>query len=215
MDDAKSESALIVAGGSPVEPDLVTRLGKYAWVVAADSGLDQVYRLGLSPDLVVGDMDSVTARSLERAIAEGVAIERHPVDKNATDLELAIAAAAKAGYTTGTIIGGTGGRIAHTLANAMLLLEDHSIALEWLAGAATIVALHATEMRAFRRDVGRLLSVVAVGGRATCKSEGLRWPLDAITLDAGSTRGVSNELVAEEAKVLVMGGQVLTIQERD
>ncbi len=160
-------------------------------------------------------MDSVTARSLERAIAEGVAIERHPVDKNATDLELAIAAAARAGYTTGTIIGGTGGRIAHTLANAMLLLEDHSIALEWLAGAATIVALHATEMRAFRRDVGRLLSVVAVGGRATCKSEGLRWPLDAITLDAGSTRGVSNELVAEEAKVLVMGGQVLTIQERD
>ncbi len=215
MEDAKPESALIIAGGSPVQPDLVEQLADFTWVVAADSGLDQAYRLGISPDLVVGDMDSVTARSLNRAIAEGTAIERHPVDKNATDLELAIVAAAGAGYRTGTIIGGTGGRIAHTLANAMVLLEDHAISLEWRTGSATIVALHVDETRVYQPDQGTLLSVIAIGEPATCKSQGLRWPLDGIALDAGSTRGVSNEIIAERARVLVTGGQVLTIQERD
>jgi thiamine pyrophosphokinase len=215
VEDAKPESALIIAGGSPVQPDLVEQLADFTWVVAADSGLDQAYRLGISPDLVVGDMDSVTARSLNRAIAEGTAIERHPVDKNATDLELAIVAAASAGYRTGTIIGGTGGRIAHTLANAMVLLEDHAISLEWRTGSATIVALHVDETRVYQPDQGTLLSVIAIGEPATCKSQGLRWPLDGIALDAGSTRGVSNEIIAERARVLVTGGQVLTIQERD
>lgn len=215
MDDAKPQSVLIIAGGSPVEPDLLTQLADFTWVVAADSGLDQAYRLGISPDLVVGDMDSVTAGSLARATAAGIAIERHPADKNATDLELAIRAAARAGYDRATIIGGTGGRIAHTLANAMVLLEDHSISLEWETSPATILALHVDESRVYQRSRGTLLSVIAVGGEARCSSEGLRWPLDGIALAAGSTRGVSNEIVMDRARILVTGGQILTVQERD
>ena len=215
MEDAKPESALIIAGGSPVDSDLLTHLHEYTLVVAADSGLDQAFRIGISPDLVVGDMDSVTPDALARAEAAGITIERHPVDKNATDLELAIAAAGRAGYTRGTIIGGTGGRMAHTLANAMLLLEDHSLALDWRDGSAIIVALHTGDTHSYRRSRGNLLSVIAVGGSATCRSEGLRWPLDDLELAAGSTHGVSNEIVADEARVLVTGGQVLTVQEKD
>lgn len=215
MDDAKPESVLIIAGGNRVEPDLVTQLADFSWVVAADSGLDQAYRLGISPDLVVGDMDSVTAGSLARATAAGVAIERYPVDKNATDLELAIRAAARAGYDRATIIGGTGGRIAHTLANAMVLLADHSISLEWRTARATILALHVDESHVYQRSRGTLLSVIAVGGEARCSSEGLRWPLDGISLASGSTRGVSNEIVVDRARVLITGGQVLTVQESE
>jgi thiamine pyrophosphokinase len=213
--DAKPELVLIIAGGSPVEIDLVTQLAEYAWVIAADSGLDQAYRLGISPDLVVGDMDSVSAASLARATAAGTAIERHPVDKDATDLELAIRAAARAGYDRATIIGGTGGRIAHTLANAMVLLQDHSLSLEWRTARATILALHVDESHVFQRSRGTLLSVIAVGSEARCMSEGLRWPLDGISLASGSTRGISNEIVADRARVLVTGGQVLTVQERE
>jgi thiamine pyrophosphokinase len=215
VEDAQPGRALIVAGGEPIAANLLTRLAEPAWVVAADSGLDQAFRLGIEPDLVVGDMDSVTTEALQRAAAAGVAIERHPVAKDATDLELAIAAAMRAGFTRATIIGGTGGRMAHTLANAMILLGDRPIELEWLTGEAIIVPLRAGERRSYRRVDGELLSVVAVGGAATCTATGLRWPLDGITIDAGSTRGVSNEIVADEAQVLVEGGHILTVQERN
>ena len=215
MEDAKPESALIIAGGEPVGSELLTRLDVPVWVVAADSGLDQAYELGIEPDLVVGDMDSVTAAALERASAAGVVIERHPIDKDATDLELAIAAAARAGFSRATIIGGTGGRMAHTLANAMILLGDRPVALEWLTGQAVIVPLRAGDHRVFQKSDGAVLSVIAVGGTAFCTATGLRWPLDGIALQAGSTRGVSNEIVAEEAQVAVAGGHVLTIQERN
>lgn len=214
MDDMKSESALIIAGGEPVPADVLARLDQPAWVVAADSGLDQAYGLGITPDLVVGDMDSVTPEALARATAAGVLIERHPVDKDATDLELAIAAAVRAGFAHGTIIGGTGGRIAHTLANAMLMLDDHAIALEWRTPQATIAAVHAGASRTFRRSDGELLSVIAIGTTAACASTGLRWPLEGVPVAADSTRGVSNEIVSDEAQITVNGGQVLTIQER-
>ena len=214
MDNTKQKWALIVAGGNPVKPELIARLGAPSWIVAADSGLDQTYRLGLSPDLVVGDMDSVSPEALHRAQAGGVAIERHPIAKDATDLELAIDAATNAGFERATIIGGTGGRMAHTLANAMVLLKERSIGLDWRTSRATIAAIRSGESRTFGVDDGPLLSVLAIGGPASCVSTGLRWPLDQTPLIAGSTRGISNEIAEETATVSVSSGQVLTIHER-
>ncbi len=215
MDNTKPDWALIIAGGHPVKRALMARLTSPAWIVAADSGLDQAFRLGLSPDLVVGDMDSVTPEALERAVAAGIDIDRHPVAKDATDLELAIDAAATAGFERATIIGGTGGRMAHTLANAMLLLKERSIALDWKTSRATITAIRSAESRSFRYEDGSLLSVLAIGGPAECDSTGLRWKLDDGLLVAGSTRGISNEIVAAVATVSVASGQVLTVHERN
>ena len=215
MDATKPERALIIAGGNPVKRGTVAQIDMPVWIVAADSGLDQAYRLGLIPDLVIGDMDSVSTNALEQAERDGIAIERHPVAKDATDLELAIDAAAAAGFERATIIGGTGGRMAHTLANAMLLMKERSIALDWKTSRATISAITAGGSRSYRRSDGPLLSVLAVGGPAVCDSDGLRWPLGGRALAAGSTRGISNEIVAEVAHVSVSGGQVLTVHERN
>ena len=215
MDDTKPQRALIIAGGKPVKARLARRIGEPSWIVAADSGLDQAFRLGITPDLVIGDMDSVSERALERAESQGIAIERYPVAKDATDLELAIDAAAAAGFERATIIGGTGGRMAHTLANAMLLLKERSIALDWMTSRATIVGVRTGESRHYRRGDGEMLSVLAIGGPAMCTSTGLRWQLDDSVLVAGSTRGISNEIVDDEASVAVTGGQVLTVHERN
>ena len=214
MDNTNPKWALIVAGGNPVNTAALSHLGNPSWVVAADSGLDQAHRLGISPDLVVGDMDSVTAEALAKAEADGVMIERHPVAKDATDLELAIDAAVAQGYGQATIIGGTGGRMAHTLANAMVLLKERSISLDWRTSLATIAPIRTGGTRDFRAINGPLLSVLAIGGPAHCGSTGLRWPLDPSPLVAGSTRGISNVITEETATVSVSSGQVLTIHER-
>lgn len=215
MDNTTPEWALIIAGGKAVKTNVAASIGTPSFIVAADSGLDQAYRLGISPDLVVGDMDSVTSEALDRAEADGIAIEHHPAAKDATDLELAIDAATAAGYERATIIGGTGGRIAHTLGNAMLLLKERAIDLKWQTSRATITAIRTGESRTFQRADGGMLSVLAIGGPAECDSAGLRWPLHRAPLIAGSTRGVSNEIAEDTARVSVMRGQVLTIQERN
>ena len=104
--------------------------------------------------------------------------------------------------------------MAHTLANAMVLLKERTISLDWRTSRATIAAIRTGETRSFHAANGALLSVLAVGGPADCISTGLRWPLSPSPLVAGSTRGVSNEITDETATISVSSGQVLTIHER-
>jgi len=215
VDNTKRKRALIIAGGNPVKPDVLARLDSQSWVVAADSGLDQANLLGIQPDLVVGDMDSVTPGALAAAEAAGIPIARYPRDKNATDLELAIDAAADHGYTAATIIGGTGGRLAHTLANALLLTLRRDIELDWVTSRTRINALGPGESGNYPIEIGALVSIIPVSRPAICTSEGLRWPLQDISLTAGSTRGVSNEIVSSPAIISVVDGEVLVVQERD
>lgn len=215
MDNTKRKWALIIAGGNPVKPDVVARLEAPSWVVAADSGLDQANRLGIRPDLVVGDMDSVTPDALAAAAAAGIAIARHSRDKDATDLELAIDAAVDHGFTTATIIGGTGGRLAHTLANAMLLTRRHDVELAWVTSRARINALGPGQSGSYPIEDGALVSIVPVGGPAVCTSDGLRWPLQGEPLTTGSTRGVSNEIISSPAIISVVDGEVLVVHERN
>jgi thiamine pyrophosphokinase len=215
VDNAKSRTALIIAGGKTVKRPVLTRLDSPAWIVAADSGLDEAVRLGIRPDMVIGDMDSVSTSALADAEASGVEIVRHPEDKDATDLELAIDAVAAAGYARAQIIGGTGGRMAHTLANAMLLTRVRGLALEWVISRARISALRTGETASYHNADGALVSVLAVGGPARCTSTGLRWQLDPKPLQPGSTRGISNEIETSPATVTVIEGQVLIIHEID
>ena len=214
MENTKAGSALIIAGGNPIRETVLARLEPYSWVVAADAGLDQADRLGILPDLVVGDMDSVSAQALANAQEAGIPVEQHPRTKDATDIELAIDAAASRGFRKATIIGGTGGRMAHTLANALLLTRTRTIGLVWMTSHALMCALDAGQSRPFRIEDGPLLSILAVGQSADCASTGLRWPLAGAPLTAGATRGVSNEITDAEATVSVDRGQVLIIQER-
>ena len=82
--------AVVFAGGDPLPEEVRRLLPRDALVVAADSGLDLARRLGVPVDLVVGDFDSVDPAGLAAAAAAGSVLERHPVDKDATDLELAL-----------------------------------------------------------------------------------------------------------------------------
>src|SRR4051794_10898103 len=112
---------IVVAGGDPVPPSVRSRLPDAALVIAADSGADHAASLGLSVDLVVGDLDSVSPAGLAAARDGGARVDEHPAEKDATDLELALDAAVSAGATEIVVVGGHGGRLDHLLANCMLL----------------------------------------------------------------------------------------------
>ena len=107
---------------TPSSPTLRTRLPEDAVVIAADSGLHQARRsLGLHVDCVVGDLDSADPAAVERGPRRGADVERHPAEKDATDLELAFDCARDRGAQRITVVGGAGGRLDHFLANVALL----------------------------------------------------------------------------------------------
>lgn len=214
-------TALVLLGGEPIEvAEPAAFLSAAGWtagstglVVAADSGVDQAHRLGLRVDVAVGDFDSVTAAGLEQAVVGGAAVERHPAAKDSTDLELALDAVASRGHCVVLVVGGEGGRLDHQLANALVLAADRYAHLEITAVGRGGSRLHV--VRTSRSLVGRpgeYVSLLAVHGPAEgVRTEGLRYPLRGERLEPGSSRGVSNELVGEVARVDLTAGVLLAV----
>jgi thiamine pyrophosphokinase len=211
-----TRAAIVLAGGDPVEPDLRTLLPDGAVVVAADSGLHQAELLGLRVDYVVGDLDSADPAAVERARAAGAVVERHPVDKDATDLELAFDLARDRGAVRITVVGGAGGRLDHFLANVALLASPRFADLEIDArlGDAYVVVVQGGRLpRVVTGTAGSLVTLLPVGGDASgITTIGLQYPLRGATLRPGTSRGVSNVLVGEQASVALDQGTLLVIQ---
>jgi len=207
---------VVLAGGDAVDPKLADRLPAEARIIAADSGLAQARLLGLTPDLVIGDLDSVDPTDLAEAQAADVPVERHPEDKDATDLELALDRAVSMGHSNVILIGGHGGRLDHLLGNALVLASDRfgGVHVEWWISDTRVVVARAGEQTRLTGALGDVVSLIAVGGPAAgVTTEGLRWPLDNETLAPGSTRGISNELIADASTVTVSSGMLLVIHE--
>lgn len=208
-------TAVVFAGG-PVEgrhpPERALGSITADLVVAADSGLDLALARGWSVDLVVGDMDSVSETALAELEAGSGAVRRHPADKDATDLELALDEVLDAGMDRVVVLGSPAGRMDHLLGAAATLSSPRYAALEvdaWLGGAA-LYPVHR-----HRTVVGRQGSTVSIlpmhGPALGVTTSGLRWPLHGETLDAGTTRGISNEMVAAQAAVSVEHGCAVVV----
>ncbi len=201
--------AWVVTGGEPQSPEGLRELAPPQFVVAADSGADIARSLGLTPDVIVGDFDSVTPAGAAAAIEQ----RRFPTDKDATDLALALAEARDRGATDITVVGGAGGRLDHFLANVAAVASDDlaGIAVDAVMGTARLWVVR--HHRTIHGAPGEVVTLLPYGGPATAvRTTGLRWVLAGETLEAGSTRGVSNVFAAPEATVALATGVLLAIR---
>ena len=200
------QRVLVVTGGPP--PRAIGRLPEADIVIAADRGADNAIALGLTVDLLVGDLDSVS----EETLAACHTVVQHPVDKDVTDLELALAAAVDAGAGVVTVVTSAGGRFDHALANLLVAASDRWSALkvDLVVDRARVHVVRDTVVLEGR--VGEPVSLLAVGESVSgVSTTGLRWPLSGTRLEAGLGLGVSNEFAQPEASVTVGTGVVLVI----
>ena len=207
-------SVVVVGGGGAVPPALRRRVPEGVPVIAADSGVDGALALGLGIDLVVGDLDSVSSDGLAAAEAAGARVERHPVDKDATDFVLALDLADGLVAEDGEIIvvGVEGGRLDHLLAGVLALADPTRHRVRAYFGAATIQVVHGPGELAVDAEVGELVTLVPVGGDAGgVRTQGLRFPLRGEVLATGTTRGVSNVVDGHDASVALDTGTLLVI----
>jgi len=207
-------TTIVFAGGPIAETaPLPAWVPAFDLAVAADSGLERAEVLGVAVDVVVGDLDSVDPAVLQAAEQRGVRVERHPADKDVTDLELAVDVACAAGADRLIVVGSASGRLDHLLASMSVLAHDRLATIDvdaWLDG--THVVLVRDRRRALPAAVGDLVSLLPIGGAASgVRTDGLRWPLAGDTLDAHAARGVSNEVVSTPASVSVDHGCIAAV----
>ncbi|MBW3611186.1 MAG: thiamine diphosphokinase [Actinobacteria bacterium] len=215
LDTGAARHAVVLTGGEPADPALARLLPVGAYVIAADSGLDQAAILGLDVDLAVGDFDSLAPAALEAAMAAGCRVERHPAAKDHTDLELGLRAALEHGCRRVVVVGGHGGRLDHLLANALVLAgaTTAGMEVEALMGPGRLRVIRAGGPHSLHGRAGQLVTLLALGGAALgVRTTGLRYPLADEDLQPGSTRGVSNEMLATDASVRVRHGTLLVVR---
>jgi thiamine pyrophosphokinase len=203
---------VIVSGGEPPDPRAALAAPLGAPVIAADRGLEHALALGLEVSLAVGDFDSASPEAVTAAEGAGVRIERHPHAKDATDLELAIDAAAALDPARILVLAGTGGRLDHELSLLLLLGSDRyrEIEIDAVVGSARVHTVRGS--RTLQGTPGEVVSLLPLGRADGVTTEGLAYPLTGESLDVGSSRGVSNVFESEIARVSVERGVLLAVR---
>ena len=215
--ESHTNQAIVLSGGEPIAINGTFDLPRDAYVIAADSGLHHAEPLGLAVDLVIGDMDSVDPTLLDKAVRNGSSTQRHPADKDHTDLQLAFAAALSMGAKQILVVGSHTGRLDHLLGSIGLFATVAGLVDEivWTDGRTEVTACTPHHTATINGRPGDRLSLVPTGNDAVrVTTDGLRWSLDAETLAAGSTRGLSNEMDASVATIAVEEGTLLIVHER-
>jgi len=208
--------AIVVVGG--VAPNLAfleTVDPESAVVVAADSGAVHAIAAKLSIDFAVGDFDSIPAGLLAELERTGVTIERHPAMKDATDLELAIEVALREGADIITVVGGHGGRVDQSFANALVIASPaySHVEMHAVLDQALVSVVHGGGRVALSGTPGDVVTILALHGDAVgISSKGLEYGLDRDTLRAGSTRGVSNVFLDDHAEVSLDHGTIIVVR---
>jgi thiamine pyrophosphokinase len=203
-----SRGILLIGGYGPGPEKLKQIISPGDLVCAADSGLDAAISSGIEPDGIVGDMDSLSDKSLLRGFAEEN-LEIYPVDKDETDTELGISWLRKRGCSSLIIIGGGEGRLDHTLAlKALFGIQQPPDA--WYTAREKIWSL--TGRNRIQGQPGSTVSFVTSGkGPWRVSSRGLQWELDRVVWDVESI-SLSNRIKGSSAEIIIDEGRLLVIQ---
>lgn len=192
---------------------------KYDCMIAADSGMDFLHRNGLVPDVIAGDFDSVNSESLAyfSSLNDVQVVRLNPI-KDDTDTEFVIREAIRRGATEITLLGATGTRLDHVLANVNLLgigLEE-GVSIQ-LVDKHNRIRMTDTCLEIKREEqFGDFVSVLPVKGDAKGVTlEGMKYPLKDAEVDCFSSLGVSNEVIEERARISVKQGVLLVFESQD
>ena len=184
------------------------------FVIAANGGTHHCCKLGIIPDLIIGDLDSLEDKDLADLESAGIEIVRYPSRKNFTDLELAMQAAKERGVDDILVLAGLGARWDQSLANVLLAATESmtTVRIRLVDGPQEIQPLRGGAGLQIEGHPGDTVSLIPVGGEAKgITTQGLEYPLNKETLFLGGTRGISNVMLAETAMIYLVEGILLIV----
>lgn len=207
-------NALIIAAGSEPQgkaKELVR--GTWDLIICADGGAGHAQRLSVSPDLIAGDFDSLSAEILDAYEKRGVEIIRLPVEKDFTDLEFAIEQALQRGATGITIAGADGGDFDHELANYFLMakyaVQDHEIRIITSEFEAFVIY----RKKVLTGQSGDRFSLLALSPEVEGLTiRGAKYEAENLLLPFGSSRALRNEFSQKRVEISLASGSLMCLK---
>lgn len=202
----------VFTGGERMSAGRILGLGNADLVIAADSGIENAASAGLAVDVLVGDLDSITRQTLDAVLDAGTSIEAHNPDKDASDLELALATALRMGAGEIVVVGGGGRRLDHLLGNLAAVTNPAlcGIPVRWELERETAYVVR--DRRSIPVGAGSTFSLIPIAGDADGVTLiGSKWELDGARIQAGSSLGISNVALGSEIRIEVLSGTVLVV----
>ncbi len=213
MSTISLRSVVIFINGQYNDKDFYQReLTGSEFVIAVDGGANFTDKVGITPDLLLGDMDSIYDEVYTKYQEQGVTIEEFPDEKDESDLELALNKAITYRPDEIIILGGFGARVDHLFANIMVLIKPikHGITT-WLKDEIHKVTVIEKQI-SLQAQYGDYLSLFPLTPEVTnITAQGLKYPLQGETLYMGPSRGLSNEFIKQNVTVSIATGYLLAI----
>ena len=208
--------AFIFANGEFCQQDTSLPIQNDDLIIAADGGSSHCVALDLRPHLLIGDLDSVDKKTLNDWSSKGVEIVRYSRDKDQTDLELALIYAQDQQVTEIFVYGASGGRLDMTIGNLTLLAHPIlQIPITLICGFEEVHLLRDGESLILDGQSGDILSLIPLQpGESIVTTDGLQYPLSSGVLEFGYTKGISNRLVADQARIDLEHGLLAVIHTR-
>lgn len=208
----KQKKAIIIGNGKAPkikELDFFIKEG-FSFIVAADGGANTAFKLGLIPDLVIGDFDSIREDVLEYFSdkTELKQIKR----QSDTDIEKGIKFLIRKKFSDAVLLGASGNRLDHTFCNIGNILKYKGKINIHLFHEKTIATVYEKSVR-LKTKVGETISIYGIDNKTFISTSGLKYPLKNETLPFGVRGGTSNEAVADEVLIEISGGKVIVMRE--
>lgn len=217
----KSNNRILIITGGRIDDSFLSQLvkkEKYNLIIVADHGLYAADRLNLNIDYIIGDFDSVTESLLEKYRSSSTSIHTFPIEKDKTDTEIAIDFALMHMPTSIDIVGATGSRLDHVLANIHLLMLplQHGIQAALLDFNNKIYLKNKSFSIQKDQQFGDYISFLPLGDKVSGLTlTGVKYPLNHISYMAGSSLGISNVIIEEKASIEFSEGILVAIESKD
>ncbi len=216
MKQSRIPRVVLLANGDLYDPDYVrTLLRSDDVILAANGGTRLAQLLQVYPDYVIGDSDSLSEPLQQWIKQNNVPQRNYSRDKDETDLELAFRYAIQMGTQEILLLGATGSRLDHTLANISLLAlaKKAGIMAELVVGRQHLFLVY--DRIELEGAPGQIVSLLPWGGDGVgVRTKGLRWELRDETLPFGPARGISNVMTGNRVTISLRGGMLLVCQHR-
>jgi thiamine pyrophosphokinase len=182
-------------------------------IICCDGGARHLWKTGIKPDIIIGDMDSIDPALLASYSTQGIKIIKYLVNKDFTDTELTLDYALSLKPEAIFIWGALGGRIDHALANVFLLCKGQEKGIRTYLLDEYGEAFVLDKETSFVNETGKTISLIALSPEVTgINLTGFLYPLKEGTLVMGDSRGISNVINDACAGISVRQGKLLVIR---
>lgn len=206
------KKCIILANGKPPKKSVITFFQRkgYNKLICADGGANSALKINLVPDIIIGDLDSISSESLRefQSVSKIIRLKR----QNDTDVEKCLKYAISNKYSEALLVGVTGDRLDHTICNLGIVLKFFN-KVKCILIAENSILIPLSGLTILDSVPGELISLYGFNRKTKITTKGLKYPLNKTSLPFGERESTSNVSALYSVSIKVEGGKIFLIRD--